>query len=175
MPLHISLVLSLVFHLAVYTIAAWAGLRAPPPPPAQSIIEAMLILPQMTPPPAENAPGEPLPESPPPAVPMPPPPVIEPPPSRPLPQSAAAPVPPKTAKEGRQLPFYPPEAILRGLEGDVEVGVTLDAGGNVISARIDRGSGHAILDEAALRAVRALKPLPGGWRQAVLPVRFRLK
>ena len=36
--------------------------------------------------------------------------------------------------------------------------------------------GHAILDEAALRAARSLKSLPADApRQTVLPIRFRLK
>jgi len=75
----------------------------------------------------------------------------------------------------RQL-FYPPEAIERGLEGEALVLLFLDASGNVIAARIEASSGHALLDEAAVRAARTLRSLPSNApREAVLPVRFRLR
>ena len=53
--------------------------------------------------------------------------------------------------------------------------VTLDARGRVAGARLERGSGHAILDEAAVRAARSLKSLPAGAGETVLPVSFRLR
>lgn len=72
--------------------------------------------------------------------------------------------------------FYPPEAIERGLEGEALVLLFLDASGNAIAARIESSSGHAVLDEAAVRAARTLRTLPGSApREALLPVRFRLK
>lgn len=75
----------------------------------------------------------------------------------------------------RQL-LYPPEAIARGLEGEALVLLFLDESGNAIAARIEASSGHAILDEAAVRAARTLRSLPSGApREAVLPVRFRLR
>lgn len=75
---------------------------------------------------------------------------------------------------GRQPP-YPAEAIAQGLEGEVLVLLFLDAAGNVMAARVERGSGHALLDQAAVTAARRLKALPeGAPREAVLPVRFRL-
>ena len=75
----------------------------------------------------------------------------------------------------RQL-LYPPEAIARGLEGEALVLLFLDEAGNAIAARIEASSGHAILDEAAVRAARTLRSLPSGApREAVLPVRFRLR
>jgi len=176
LPLHISLVLSLALHLALYTLGDWAGWHATPPPSLRLPIEAMLILPEIKPVPSDSAPAEKLPEPSSEAA---------------LPQTAAAPVvePPRTAppataktvtapspeKPQPAVSFYPRDAVLRGLEGDVEIGVTLDPAGNVIAARLDRGSGHAILDEAALAAARTLKGLPGGAREATLPVRFRLK
>ena len=170
MPLHIAVVLSLVFHLAAYTLGDWFGLRAPPPPPPRPLIEAMLILPEVAVPP------EPVPEpatSPPAAV-SPAPTIVRAPPAAPgapsaRTRAALAPRPP--------LPvplFYPPAAVLSGLEGEVLVQVTLDAGGDVVAARLERGSGHAILDEAALVAARTLKSLPASG-QAVLPVRFKLR
>ena len=75
----------------------------------------------------------------------------------------------------RELP-YPPEAIERGLQGEALVLLFLDAAGNAIAARIESSSGHGILDEAALRAVRSLRSLPAGApREVLLPVRFRLR
>jgi protein TonB len=75
----------------------------------------------------------------------------------------------------RELP-YPPEAVERGLEGEAMVLLFLDAAGNVIAARLESSSGHAVLDEAALRAARQLRTLPDSApREALLPVRFRLR
>ena len=72
--------------------------------------------------------------------------------------------------------FYPIEAIERGLEGETLVMLFLDASGNAIAARIESSSGHAILDEAAVRAARTLKSLPASApREALVPVRFRLR
>lgn len=72
--------------------------------------------------------------------------------------------------------FYPAEAIARGLQGDVEILMMLDESGKVVAARIERESGHPMLDQAALRAVRSLSSLPADApRQVVLPVRFRLR
>lgn len=72
--------------------------------------------------------------------------------------------------------FYPAEAIARGLEGEVLILLIIDENGKVSAARVEQGSGHAILDEAALHAVRSLQSLPADApRQINLPVRFRLK
>lgn len=72
--------------------------------------------------------------------------------------------------------FYPPEAIARGLEGEALVLLFLDASGNVIAARLEASSGHALLDDAAVRAARTLHGLPeSAPREALLPVRFRLR
>ena len=52
----------------------------------------------------------------------------------------------------------------------------LDDAGHVIAARLEASSGHPILDEAAVRAARTLHDLPAGApREALLPVRFRLR
>ncbi|MBP5986687.1 MAG: TonB family protein [Azonexus sp.] len=72
--------------------------------------------------------------------------------------------------------FYPAEAIAQGLQGEVDVLLVIDEAGKVVAARVEQGSGHPILDEAALRAVRSLQSLPADApRQVVLPVRFRLR
>lgn len=71
--------------------------------------------------------------------------------------------------------FYPAEAIARGEQGEVVVLLIIDEAGNVVAARVEQGSGHPLLDEAALRAVRSLRSLPADApRETLLPVRFRL-
>jgi protein TonB len=75
----------------------------------------------------------------------------------------------------RELP-YPTEAIERGLQGEALVLLFLDPSGNAIAARIESSSGHALLDDAAVRAARTLRALPASApREALLPVRFRLR
>lgn len=72
--------------------------------------------------------------------------------------------------------FYPEEAIRRGLEGETLVLLMLDESGQVVAARIEESSGHPLLDEAALRAVRRLRSLPDDApTESILPVRFRIK
>lgn len=174
MPLHFALVLSFALHLAAYTLAERAGLFAPQPPAPRLLLEATLILPEI----AAEPPAEPQPEEAPPE-----PPVTEPPPNELPPRPPAAPVaatsPPqaelKPATKSAPPEFYPHEAVRRGLEGEALVAVTLDGRGRVIGARLERGSGHAILDQAAVRAALALKSVPGGSGETMLPVSFRLK
>lgn len=108
-----------------------------------------------------------------------------PPPSKPVQRSAETAPPPQTwtqvvrehlRKLDRAGEFYPRDAIAAGLQGDVDVLIVLDEAGRVVAARVERGSGHVTLDDAALKAVRALQTLPADApRQVVLPVRFRLR
>jgi protein TonB len=71
--------------------------------------------------------------------------------------------------------FYPAEAIARGLQGEVVVLLLLGPDGSVVAARVEQGSGHRLLDDAALNAVRSLRSLPADApRETLLPVRFRL-
>ena len=80
------------------------------------------------------------------------------------------------AKQRDQGLFYPEEAIRRGLQGTPLVLMVIDAEGNVTAARIEESCGHDLLDQAALRAVRALRALPADApREVLLPVRFRLR
>lgn len=71
--------------------------------------------------------------------------------------------------------FYPPLAVTQGLEGEVVLLLTLDAGGQIRSLAIAKSSGHALLDDAALDAVRHIGALPGNPPQTRLPVTFRLQ
>lgn len=80
------------------------------------------------------------------------------------------------ARQQRQGLFYPEEAIRQGLQGEALVLLLIDSDGSVIAARIEQGSGHALLDAAALAAVRRLHSLPSDTPgETLLPVRFRLK
>jgi protein TonB len=95
----------------------------------------------------------------------------------PNPRGAAAPALQRAAqrKLAERL-FYPPEAVARGLEGETRLLLTLDADGNVVDAEVASGSGHRILDQAAVKAAYALRRLPAaGAREMILPVVFRLQ
>lgn len=136
-------------------------------------------------------PAAPLPETPPlflpeppaakPAPPPPPPTARPPDPGRPRPVPATARSWQEEVKrQFRKLHeaglFYPEEAITRGLEGEALVLLVLDAEGNAVAVRLEASSGHAVLDEAALRAARSLRSLPGdASRETLIPVRFRLR
>jgi protein TonB len=105
----------------------------------------------------------------------------------------ATPVPPKPEDAGSRRPaprrpmasaqrklsevlFYPPEARARGLEGEVRLLLTLDANGAIQDAQVAAGSGHRILDEAAVKAAFAMGRLPDAdAREVILPVVFRLR
>jgi protein TonB len=72
--------------------------------------------------------------------------------------------------------LYPIEAVERGLQGEALVLLFLDESGNAVAARLEESSGHALLDEAAVRAARTLRALPSSaHREVLLPVRFRLR
>ena len=72
--------------------------------------------------------------------------------------------------------YYPREAIAQGLDGEATVLLFLDEQGNAIAARLEKTSGHALLDDAAVRAARSLRGLPASApREALLPVVFRLR
>lgn len=72
--------------------------------------------------------------------------------------------------------FYPPEAVARGLEGEVRLLLTLEKDGRVADAQVAAGSGHKMLDDAAVRAAFAMGSLPeAGAREVILPVVFRLR
>ena len=88
---------------------------------------------------------------------------------------------PRTPEEAAQrklseVLFYPPEAVARGLEGEVRLLLTLDGDGAIHDAQVAAGSGHKILDDAAVRAAFAMGRLPeAGAREVILPVVFRLR
>ncbi len=71
--------------------------------------------------------------------------------------------------------FYPPEAIARGLEGETILMLTYRDDGTLLDAKVAKSSGHAILDDAALRAVRAAPSAGPGPREMLFPVTFALQ
>jgi len=107
------------------------------------------------------------------------------------PKAATAPPQPVDAKSRRAAPrtpedaaqrrlsevlFYPPEAVARGLEGEVRLLLTLDRDGRLLDAQVAASSGHRMLDEAAVKAAFAMGSLPeAGARELILPVVFRLR
>ena len=171
--LALALTLSLLAHLAPVLPELLRPLASrsppPPPPPLQAQLRpppaaVPLMLPEPTPPPA------------------PPPAARRPPPAR-QPAAPAAARPGNWQQEVRRQfsqqqqrgDFYPVEAISRGLQGEVLVLLLLDRDGSVAAARVEQSSGHRLLDEAALRAARALRALPADApRETLLPVNFRL-
>ena len=165
----------------------------PEPPPILQQEEAPVELPE--PPPHEPEPEpipEPLPPLPepvpetvsepdPPATPTP-----EPTPTLPEPDVAAAPdnsdgvadVPPAPRRPIK--PEYPLQARQEQWEGDVTCAVHISPHGRVLEADIVQGSGHEVLDAAALKAVRAARFSPALRRgrpvelRVCLTVSFRL-
>jgi protein TonB len=154
MTLRHALLLSLALHALLLLGPGWFSARHSP---AQPRIEARLL-------PLDDMTWEALtthPDTPPPA-----------------------PSPPRNL-EGRALRsanaalsrhlFYPPEAVSRGLEGNVILLLTLADDGRLLDADVARSSGHALLDQAALDAARRIGRLNGARRQILFPVNFRLQ
>ena len=72
--------------------------------------------------------------------------------------------------------FYPPEAIARGIEGEVRLILKLSADGAVENVSIAASSGSPLLDNAAIKAAYAMGSLTGAnSRELILPVIFRLQ
>lgn len=72
--------------------------------------------------------------------------------------------------------YYPPEAVARGIEGEVRLLVRLADDGSIIDVQLAASSGHAILDQAAVKAAYAMGR--ANWaqsRELILPVIFRLQ
>jgi protein TonB len=177
---HYRLLLAFTTSLLLHLSPLLAGLvpdrqSPPPPPPLQATLRPSAALPPPPPPPLI------LPEPPKPAASRPAPPrtPAATPARKPSP-TAAATWTQAVTRHLRDLQerglFYPEDAITRGLEGEVLVLMIIDEGGRVVAARVEQGSGHRVLDDAALHAVRSLRSLPADApREALLPVRFRLR
>ena len=87
------------------------------------------------------------------------------PPNRPAPPAASAAAAAQTW-QGRLLAHlerrkrYPAEARARRLQGVAHVRFTIDRQGRVLSAAVERSSGHAALDREALALLQRAQPLP---------------
>lgn len=85
--------------------------------------------------------------------------------SRPAPPAASAAASAQTW-QGRLLAHlesrkrYPAEARARRLQGVANVRFTMDRQGRVLSAAVERSSGHAALDREALALLQRAQPLP---------------
>jgi protein TonB len=161
MQLSLALLLSIVLHAALIVAPTWLAAKQRPTPAAS--IEARLLPPERPAAMAEAVSTEATAEAlSPPSIPAPPH-VLN---GQPLRRAQTA--------LSEHL-FYPPEAVAQGLEGDVILLLTLSENGQLISASIARGSGHALLDQAALDAARRIGALPGNPRQTLFPVKFSLQ
>jgi periplasmic protein TonB len=56
---------------------------------------------------------------------------------------------------------YPSQARRQRITGEVHVAFTVARDGGVSSVRVVRGSGHPVLDQAALETVQRAAPFPG--------------
>jgi periplasmic protein TonB len=74
----------------------------------------------------------------------------------------------------QELVVYPLSARRRGLAGKVEVEVVLEPTGRVRAVVVVASSSHAMLDDAALDAVRSLPPVPLPENLPRRPIRVRL-
>jgi protein TonB len=71
--------------------------------------------------------------------------------------------------------FYPADAVNQGIEGEVRLIVRVSADGAISDVKVGASSGHAILDNAAIRAAYAMGNLSAGEaRELIVPVIFRL-
>jgi protein TonB len=174
----LALSASLLLHAASIAMLEWFGLASRQPKPAlPAFLHATLLMrpapPQALPPPAEpllkNTPPTAEPESAPTV------------PSADLSARKPSPAPRAATEVSAQRTlskhvYYPPEAVAQGLQGEVRLLVALDRGGNIVQARVIVSSGHAVLDQAALRAAYAIGRLPrAGALDLVLPVIFKLE
>ena len=176
----LAYIVSLLLHAAVLGGGALNQLLKPPP---SRVLLASLRLPPVEVPPAEPlikdtlTPEEPKPE--PKVEPLPAPP--------PDPRPSATPRPAKAEKAEKrevqaaqrkiaQHTYYPPEAIAGNIEGDVRLLLVLGEDGAISDVQIAASSGHAILDNAAIKAAYAMGRLTGVTaREMILPVSFRLQ
>lgn len=82
---------------------------------------------------------------------------------------------------GNPLPAYPEAARRWGYEGRVVVAVRVSAAGEPLAVDVRESSGHGVLDQAAVHAIRRwrFRPAPvaagGGVAVVMVPVSFRLE
>ncbi|MFN0019958.1 MAG: energy transducer TonB [Pirellulaceae bacterium] len=93
-------------------------------------------------------------------------------------QSSGAEVPPTFAR--RPEPIYPPDLLLSGVEGSVQLLVLVGSNGKPVSVNIHRSSGYRQMDQSALDAVATweFSPARSGAtpiaQNVIVPVNFRI-
>ncbi len=101
---------------------------------------------------------------------------ITPAPTQATPRAAARREAQKMQRKLSKLLFYPPEAVARGIEGDVWLLLKLSPDGEIIDVGIATSSGHTILDNAAIKAAYAMGKQTGATaRELIVPAYFRLE
>ncbi|SDG71809.1 energy transducer TonB [Propionivibrio dicarboxylicus] len=172
----IAFALSFILHGVLLLPDVFKRLAAPSRPAA---LQATLRMPPVTPPPADTLLKNTLDESSEKArsEPTPPPPKASPPVKTSPPQKMPAKQNVQAAQRKlSQHLFYPPEAVARGIQGEVRLILRLSPSGTIEDVAVAASSGHAILDNAAIRAAYAMGQLAGGnGRELILPVIFRLQ
>lgn len=172
----LAFVASMLIHATLFGGGTLLASRRTHPPPGgpltPAMIEARLHAPAAVEPLLKDTLGES--ESSPPAARPVPPPV-----PTPGPKTAAATARKTTAGAQRKLAehlYYPAAAIAAGMEGEVRLLLTLSPTGEILDAQVARGSGHTLLDQAAVRAALAMGALPDVEKtELILPVVFRLQ
>ena len=73
--------------------------------------------------------------------------------------------------------YYPVSARRLGWQGKVVISFIISSNGSITEARVAQGSGHNILDQSALAALKESAPFPRPPLEAqiVLPVVYRLE
>ena len=72
--------------------------------------------------------------------------------------------------------YYPPAAVARGLEGEVRLLLTIADDGSITDVVVAASSGHALLDQAAVKAAYTMGRIDwANSREFILPVIFRLE
>lgn len=83
--------------------------------------------------------------------------------------------------EGNPKPLYPEEARRRGYEGTVRLEVEVLASGRAGRIGVKKSSGHEVLDQSALKAVKEWRFIPARFgtvpvkSTVIIPVTFQLK
>ncbi len=77
---------------------------------------------------------------------------------------------------------YPADALFHNQRGIAYIRVTIDRDGNVLTEKIDKSSGHDLLDQEALAVLLRLQPLPkppaevpGNPIELIIPIEFSQK
>ncbi|MCP5267826.1 MAG: energy transducer TonB [Zoogloeaceae bacterium] len=169
--------LSLLLHAVVLGSGALKNLHKPAPPISLQVSLRIPVIDEPPPEPLVKNTLEPEIEKHEPKPPVP---------KEPPPQAKPSSTPRPAQTEKRQITaaqqklaehlFYPQEAISRGLEGETRLVLVLGEGGSIADVQLAASSGHATLDNAAIKAAYAMGRLPGvSARQMILPVIFRLQ